>query len=163
MGKYVQIHVGVRPFEHPVLVPVGFPDAERVPGRFQIRRVGRFSGRVGYHQDHVNHWLGDQTGNCRRPGVFNLQHPPIQHRHDSARLPSIELRPLGIVVLQQNAGGQTTILGGLCGRTRRFCGDRLGCSIGFRQPDLLPQPRIDPLPDLRMLLQKHAGIVPTLA
>ena len=70
---HVQVDVGVRPLEAAVLEPLGLPDDQHVPGRLQVREVGRLVRGVAHH-------------------------PLPQRRPDPLRLAAEQPRPLRVVV-----------------------------------------------------------------
>jgi len=57
-GERVEVDVRVRPFEHPVLVPVSLSDVKSVARRRECRCVRRFVRGIGHDENHVYDGFG---------------------------------------------------------------------------------------------------------
>jgi len=57
-GERVEVDVGVRPFEHPVLVPVSLSEVKSVARRRECRGVRRFVRGIGDDKNHVDDGFG---------------------------------------------------------------------------------------------------------
>jgi len=74
----MQVDIGVWPFEHTVLVPIGFSDPEAIASRLQGRCVRSFLYRVSDHQQKIDDRFRGEPGREVDP-IFSIR---------SARLPS---------------------------------------------------------------------------
>ena len=67
----VEIDVSVRPFEHPVLVPVRLSNVKSIATRYKCREVRPFVCRVGHDENDVNYGLGWQPRYGRRTHMLD--------------------------------------------------------------------------------------------
>ena len=102
----MEIDVRVRPFEHPVLVPVRLSNVKSIASRRKCRKVRPFVCRVGHDENDVNNWLGGQTRYRCRTHMLDSQRLLREDSPYPGGLPLELVRPSRIVVDQQNAVAQ---------------------------------------------------------
>ena len=100
----VEVHVGVRSLEQPVLVPVGLADAQDVAGGLERRDVVALGRRVGDRQRHVDDRLRREAGDRGRAGVLEEDDAVAERGADLLRLARIEERPRGVVLGEGDRG-----------------------------------------------------------
>ena len=94
----MQVHGRLLSAQQPVLVPVGLPDPEDVPDRLELRHVRALVGRVGDDEVDVDPRFRSETGDGRRADVIQLQNGVAERAADLCRGALEPLRPLRVVV-----------------------------------------------------------------
>jgi len=102
----VEVDVRVRPFEHPVLVPLRLSNVKSIASRRECRQVRRFVRRVGHDENDVNDGLSWQTRHGRRADMLNSQRLLRKDGPDPSGLTLEQFGPSWIVVDEHNAAVQ---------------------------------------------------------
>jgi len=85
-----------------VLVPVGLPDAQQVPGRLERGPVVRLVGGVVDGERHVDARFGAKAGHRGRADVLELANPRPERCADARLLDTVALGPPRVVGDEQD-------------------------------------------------------------